>query len=173
MSRRSHRLAPGVRYADRKPRLSREARHRQARSRPGRWWVAAAVTVVVVLAVLVAIRVWVQAQPARPDVNALHADIAGGRTGAEVTFDATVVAPPASVGDHEQIDVRDSLGDALELDYNTQLGRWIPLHVGDRLLVHGQLYIDPGRVGVHCLHAQTSQGCPESGWVQFAGATYS
>jgi hypothetical protein len=41
------------------------------------------------------------------------------------------------------------------------------------MIVHGQLYIDPGRVGIHCLHSHTSRGCPLPGWVQFAGNTYS
>lgn len=131
--------------------------------------------VVALLAVLVLIvvRIWSQSQPPQPDVAGLHADIAQGRTGAEVTFDATVVQPPVSAGDHEQIQVTDSLGDQLELDYNTNLGQWIAVKVGDQLEVHGQLYIDPGRAGVHCLHAKTSSGCPEPGWVLFAGTTYS
>jgi len=91
----------------------------------------------------VAIRFWLQAQPVQQDATALHADIASGRTGAEVTFDATVVAAPVSVGAHEQIEVRDALGDELELDYNTQLGQWISVGVGEQLVIHGQLYVDP------------------------------
>lgn len=131
--------------------------------------------VVALLAVLVLIvvRIWSQSQPPQPDVAGLHADIAQGRSGAEVTFDATVLQAPVSAGDHEQIQVSDSLGDQLELDYNTNLGQWIPVKIGDQLEVHGQLYIDPGRAGVHCLHTQTSSGCPEPGWVRFAGTTYS
>lgn len=125
------------------------------------------------LATLVAVRLWTQAQPPEPDVAGLHADIAGGRTGAEVTFDATVVQAPANLGDHEQIEVRDTMGDLLELDYNTQLGQWIPVSVGDPVRVHGRLYVDPGRSGVHCLHAETSSGCPEPGWVRYKGTTYS
>ncbi|HKC19178.1 MAG TPA: hypothetical protein VKE27_06050 [Candidatus Dormibacteraeota bacterium] len=127
---------------------------------------------VVVAAVLAGIAVWVNSQPPKPDENALHADIAAGRSGAEETFVGTVVSAPASAGDHEQIEVSDTLGDRLELDYNTQLGEWIPVRVGDRLTIHGQLYIDPGRVGIHCLHAQTSSGCPDPGWIQLASKNY-
>jgi hypothetical protein len=128
---------------------------------------------IVLLAILVGIAVWINSQPPKPDDNALHADIAAGRSGAEETFIGTVVSAPATVGDHEQIEVTDALGDRVELDYNTQLGAWIPVRVGDQLTVHGQLYIDPGRVGIHCLHAQTSSGCPYPGWIQFAGKNYS
>ena len=38
--------------------------------------------------------------------------------------------------------------------------RPVPVHAGSSILVHGQLYVDPGQVGVHCLHGQTSRGCP-------------
>lgn len=171
--RRPRRLPPGVPHPDPKPRLSREKRRLQSPAWLRQWKTAAAVVVLLALGVLVVIRIWSQSQPAQPDVASVHADIAQGRTGAEVTFDATVIQPPASVGDHEQIEVSDALGDQLELDYNTQLGQWIPVKVGDQLEVHGQLYIDPGRAGVHCLHAKTSSGCPVPGWVLFAGTTYS
>ena len=153
--------------------MTRNARGHPAWSLPRRWRIPAAIAALLVLAILVAIRIWSQAQPAQPDEAGLHAAIAAGRTGAEVTFNATVVQAPANVGDHEQIEVKDTLGDQLELDYNTQLGQWIPVQVGDQLEVHGQLYLDPGRAGVHCLHAQTSSGCPEPGWVRYAGTTYS
>ena len=143
------------------------------RTWPRHWQLAAGLAAVVVVAILVAVRLWYQPQPAQPDEAGLHADIAAGRSGAEVTFDAIVVQAPANVGDHEQIEVRDTLGDQLELDYNTQLGEWIPVRVGEQLEVHGQLYVDPNRVGVHCLHAHTSSGCPQPGWVRYAGTTYS
>jgi len=125
------------------------------------------------LVALAGVNLWLFTQPPRPDEAAVHADLAAGRSGAEVTFDAKVVSAPAQVGDHEQIQVRDRLGDELELDYNTTLGRWIPAREGDQLTVHGQLYIDPGRAGVHCLHSQTSSGCPLPGWIVLAGTTYS
>lgn len=171
--RRPRQLPPGVRRPDPKPRLSRESRRRQAAGWSRQWKTGAAVVALLVLGILVAIRIWSQSQPAQPDTAGLHADIAAGRSGAEVTFDATVTQPPASVGSHEHIEVRDSLGDQLELDYNLQLGQWIPVKVGDEVEVHGQLYIDPGRAGVHCLHSRTSSGCPVPGWVRYAGTTYS
>jgi hypothetical protein len=128
---------------------------------------------VVGLAVLVAVNVWLHRQPPTPDANALHAAILANRSGAEVTFVGSVTSDPTNAGGHEHILVRDQLGDTLELDYNLGLGRPVPVHRGDSIVVHGQLYVDPGKVGVHCLHAQTSRGCPEQGWVQLAGATYS
>jgi len=177
MSRRSRRagrrLAPGVRFEERKPHPSRQARHRPAADWVQRWRVPIIGAAVLLLVILIGVRLWLQSEPPKPDVNALRTDIANGRNGAEVTFVATVVAAPATVGDHEQIEVKDALGDQLELDFNTQLGQWIPVHAGGQLTVHGQLYIDPGRVGVHCLHQQTSSGCPLPGWIQFGGRTYS
>jgi hypothetical protein len=116
--------------------------------------------------------VWLH-QPPKADAGALHAAIAAGRSGAEVTFTGTVVGEPINDGGHERMLVSDLAGDTLELDYNVSLGRPVPVHAGDSITVHGQLYVDPGRAGVHCLHAQTSRGCPEPGWINFAGSTYS
>lgn len=153
--------------------MPRQARRRQERGGPRRWQPGAVLAGLLVIGILVAIRIWSLAQPPQPDAAGLRADIAGGRSGAEVTFDATVIQPPVATGDHEQIEVRDGLGDQLELDYNTTLGQWIPVSVGDEIEVHGQLYLDPGRAGVHCLHTQTSSGCPVPGWVHYKGTTYS
>ena len=127
----------------------------------------------VALALLVGVNAWLHRQPPTADANALHADIVANRAGAEVTFVRRVTGEPTTAGGHEHIGVRDQPGDTLELDYNLSLGRPVPVHRGDSITVHGQLYIDPGRVGVHCLHAQTSSGCPEPGWIQLAGKTYS
>jgi hypothetical protein len=123
-------------------------------------------------AILIVLNLWLQGPP-KPDVNSLHADILGHRSGAEVTFTGVLVSDPTNSGGHERILVRDQLGDTLELDYNTSLGRAVPVHAGETIVVHGQLYVDPGQVGVHCRHAQTSRGCPEAGWIKFGGATYS
>jgi len=131
------------------------------------------VLLLVALVVTVGVNLWLQHQPPRPDADALHADILAGRSGAEVTFTGNVINDPTDSGGHEHILVRDQLGDTLELDYNLSLGRRVPVHGGDSIAVHGQLYIDPAKVGVHCLHARTSRGCPEGGWIQFAGVTYS
>jgi hypothetical protein len=145
-----------------------------------RWWRQRSIATRVALAVsvlgfltLVGVNVWLHGRPPQPDVDALHSDIAAGRSGAEVTFTATLVGEPTESGGHERMSVRDQLGDVLELDYNTSLGRIIPVHAGSSIVVHGQLYVDPGQVGVHCLHGVTSSGCPEPGWIQYAGATYS
>lgn len=131
------------------------------------------VLVLLALAALIGVNVWLQHQPPKADAGTVHADILAGRSGAEVTFTGSVIGEPVASGGHERIHVRDQLGDTLELDYNLSLGRSVPVHGGDSILVHGQLYVDPGGAGVHCLHAQTSRGCPEQGWIQFAGATYS
>lgn len=107
-----------------------------------------------------------------PDDSGLHQQISSGQGGAEVTFDATVVAEPVQVGSHEHLTVRTPAGDALEIDHNTSLATPVPAHAGDRLIVHGQLYIDPGKAGVHCTHRHTSRGCPEPGWIELAGSYF-
>jgi hypothetical protein len=108
-----------------------------------------------------------------PDDQGLHQDIANNATGAEVTFDATILSDPVESGGHERFQVKDPSGDVLEIDHNTTLAPSVPAHAGDTLVIHGQLYIDPGpRVGVHCTHAQTSSGCPYSGWIEFAQNYY-
>jgi hypothetical protein len=107
-----------------------------------------------------------------PDDQALHRDVVNGSTGAEVTFDATVVDNPVDAGGHERFEVRATTGELLEIDHNTTLAPHVPIHTGDALVIHGQLYIDPGpRLGVHCTHAATSSGCPSPGWIMF-GANY-
>jgi hypothetical protein len=154
--------------------VKRKARRPGRRSPPaGRWRLFLVGAAIAAFAVLVGVNLWLQSQPPRPDDAALHADLAAGRSEVEVTFTASVLSAPVSVGDHERIDVQDSLGDPLELDYNTSLGEWIPAKAGDKLTVHGRLYIDSGRAGVHCLHARTSSGCPLPGWVELAGTNYS
>jgi hypothetical protein len=110
-------------------------------------------------------------RPAADD-QALHTDIEQNQAGAEVTFDGTVAAPPQQVGDHEHLTVVTPNGDRLEVDHNTNLAPSVPAHSGDRVVVHGQLYIDPGQVGVHCTHAHTSSGCPYPGWIELAGSYY-
>ena len=143
------------------------------------WWrslsvpVRLGLLVVLAFAVLVGVNFWVHQQPAQPDAQAVHADIQAGRSGAEVTFVGTLVDQPTNSGGHQRMEVRDRLGDMLELDYNTDLGRPVPVRQGDSMTVHGQLYIDPGKAGVHCLHSQTSRGCPEPGWIQVGGRTFS
>ena len=146
---------------------------------PVRWWRArslaarGALVGAVALSVLVAVNLWLRQQPPQPDANAVHADIQAGRSGAEVTFVGTLIRDPTTSGGHQRMLVRDRLGDTLELDYNTELGPPVPVHRGASVTVHGQLYLDPGQAGVHCLHARTSRGCPDPGWVQAGGTTYS
>ncbi len=108
-----------------------------------------------------------------PDDQALHQDIQNSTSGAEVTFDATVVNDPVQNGDHEVFDVKTTTGETLEIDHNTSLAQDVPLHKGDSVVIHGQLYIDPGpRYGVHCTHAHTSSGCPNPGWIAYNNNYY-
>ena len=109
----------------------------------------------------------------QPDDQALHQDIVKGLSGAEVTFNAAVTTEPAESGGHERFEVDDASGDVLEVDHNTTLATAVPVHLGGHLVIHGQLYIDPGpHYGVHCTHAATSSGCPYPGWIEFEGNYY-
>jgi hypothetical protein len=107
------------------------------------------------------------------DDQGLHQDIQSGSSGAEVTFDATVVSDPVTTGDHERFEVKTTTGEMLEIDHNVSLAQSVPVHDGDTIIIHGQLYIDPGpRYGVHCTHAHTSSGCPDPGWIEYNNNYY-
>lgn len=107
-----------------------------------------------------------------PDDPGLHSVAQAGTTGAEVVFDATVLADPQQVGDHEHIEVRAATGETLEIDHNLSLAAWAPVHAGDRVVIAGQFYDDSGLEGVHCTHAHTSSGCPYPGFIEFRGQYY-
>jgi hypothetical protein len=107
------------------------------------------------------------------DDQGLHNDIVNGANGAEVTFDAAILTEPVESGGHERFEVRAPTGEMLEVDHNTSLAQPVPAHKGDGVVIHGQLYIDPGpRYGVHCTHAATSGGCPNPGWIEFQNNYY-
>ena len=107
------------------------------------------------------------------DDQTLHQDIATNANGAEVTFEATVVRDPVQSGDHERFVVKAATGETLEIDHNVKLATYVPAHAGDKLIIHGKLYIDPGpRYGVHCTHAHTSGGCPVPGWIEYNNTYY-
>jgi hypothetical protein len=108
-----------------------------------------------------------------PDDQGLHQDIVNATSGADVTFDATLLADPVESGGHVRFEVKAATGESLEIDHNTSLAPSVPVHTGDGVIIHGQLYIDPGpRFGVHCTHAHTSSGCPSPGWIEFANNYY-
>lgn len=108
-----------------------------------------------------------------PNDQGLHSAITGDGNGSEVTFDATVISDPVESGGHERFEVKVPTGETLEIDHNTTLAPSVPLHSGDQVVIHGQLYIDPGpHAGVHCTHAATSSGCPQPGWIEFASNYY-
>jgi hypothetical protein len=126
----------------------------------------------IVAAVVVAVVLLACGGRETPDDQGLHQDIVNDTNGAEVTFDATVIDNPVESGGHERFEVKATTGELLEIDHNTDLAAYVPIHTGDHLVIHGQLYIDPGpRLGVHCTHASTSSGCPNPGWIMF-GSTY-
>jgi hypothetical protein len=107
------------------------------------------------------------------DDQGLHQDIVNSTNGAEVTFDATVLNDPVESGGHERFQVKASTGEVLEIDHNTSLAPSVPAHAGDTVVIHGQLYIDPGpKIGIHCTHAHTSSGCPNPGWIEFSQNYY-
>jgi hypothetical protein len=107
------------------------------------------------------------------DDQGLHQDLVNNSSGAEVTFDATLLNDPIESGGHERFEVKAPTGEMLEIDHNTTLAPFVPIRAGDQVVIHGQLYIDPGpRFGVHCTHAQTSSGCPNPGWIEFAQNYY-
>ena len=84
-----------------------------------------------------------------------------------------MLADPVESGGHERFEVKATTGEMLEVDHNTSLAPSIPIHAGDVVIIHGQLYIDSGpRLGVHCTHAHTSSGCPSPGWIEYANNYY-
>ena len=103
----------------------------------------------------------------------VHSALVNHRSGTEVTFDATLTDEPSVSGGHERFHVTDAQGDRLEVDHNIGLALAVPAHRGDHVTIKGQLYIDPGAAGVHCTHGHTSTGCPDPGYIQFNGRTYS
>jgi hypothetical protein len=109
---------------------------------------------------------------AAPDDAGVHQALLARRSGAEVTFDGRVAGEPRRVGGHEHLLVTDPAGDRLEVDHNIDLSEPVPAHRGDQVIIHGQLYVDPGRAGVHCTHSKTSRGCPVPGWIEYRGAYY-
>ena len=80
---------------------------------------------------------------------------------------------PVESGGHERFHVKATTGEVLEVDHNTTLAANVPVHAGDHVVIHGELYIDPGpRIGVHCTHAETSSGCPNPGWIRLGDDYY-
>ena len=107
------------------------------------------------------------------DDQGLHNDIQNGTSGAEVTFDGSLLDEPVQRGDHEVFHVKVATGETLEVDHNTSEAQAVPAHKGDGVVIHGQLYIDPGpHYGVHCTHAHTSSGCPYPGWIELNNNYY-
>ena len=110
---------------------------------------------------------------AAADDQGLHNDIVNNNNGAEVTFDATVLADPVQSGGHERFEVKTATGETLEIDNNITLAASVPIHAGDTVVIHGELYIDPSpKVGVPCTHATTSSGCQNSGGNEFTSNYY-
>lgn len=107
------------------------------------------------------------------DDQTFHQDVVNASSGAEVTFHATVLDDPVESGGHERFHVHAATGETLEIDHNTDLASSVPIQKGDQIVIHGELYVDPGpHVGVHCTHAATSSGCPNPGWIMFGDNYY-
>src|SRR5713226_8586308 len=87
---------------------------------PSASWSPAAVRLVrtsLALGTLAAALIGVSACGGResPDDQGLHQDIVNGANGAEVTFDATVLADPVESGGHERFEVKAATGERLEV----------------------------------------------------------
>lgn len=89
-----------------------------------------------------------------------------------MTFGGVVVSGPTVYGREQEFRVRTPLGDRLEVDHDIDYSTEAPIHQGARVIVRGQLYLDPDRVGVHCTHQSTSSGCPVPGFVEYGGRLY-
>ncbi len=129
----------------------------------------------IALAALAAVLITISSCGGRetPDDQSFHQAIVNNANGAEVTFDATMLADPLQAEGHERLQVKAATGERLEVDHNTTLATYVPVHTGDSIVIHGKLYIDPGpRIGVHCTHAATSSGCPDPGWIEFGNNYY-
>jgi hypothetical protein len=102
----------------------------------------------------------------------------GGPFPAEVEFSATVTSAPhffmgtTTHARHEAFEVQTDDGHALEIVDNVDLAPTLPVGVGDRIAVHGELVDDPGRGPVvHYTHHDPS-GRHEGGWIDFNGKRY-
>lgn len=89
-----------------------------------------------------------------------------------MTFGGVVVSGPEVYGREEEFWVRTPLGDRLEVDHDIDYSVSAPVKAGAQVVVRGQLYLDPGRAGVHCTHQSTSSGCPVPGFVEYGGRLY-
>jgi len=109
-----------------------------------------------------------------PDISRALA----GPLPAEVTFAATVTSAPTfffgtnTRAWHEAFQVRSDDGTALEIVDNVDLAPRVPVAVGDRIGVHGELVHDPGREPVvHWTHHDPAGRHPD-GWIDWNGRRY-
>lgn len=100
-----------------------------------------------------------------------------GRATAMVDFSATVTSPARffhgahSRYEHEAFDVGTSAGPAEIVD-NVSIARPVPVHVGDRVDVRGEMVHDPGREPiVHFTH-HDPQGTHPDGFIRLHGRLY-
>ena len=113
---------------------------------------------------------------ATPDDAAIAADFANHRSQVEVTADGVVVRifpdRSSSTGTHEQFIIRLTSSDiTVEIEHNISIGARVPVHVGDRVSVHGE-YIWNAQGGlIHFTH-HDPQGTHENGYIIDNGTTY-
>ena len=104
--------------------------------------------------------------------------ISQGRTGSEVTIEGAVIRVLATSsglqGSHERFVVAVESGnaeqDVLVAD-NVTIGRAAPVRRGDRVIVRGELAIDPTGPVIHWTH-HDPRGRHESGFVRLNGELY-
>ncbi len=110
-------------------------------------------------------------------MNTISAALAGPLP-AEVEFGATVTSAPTfftgatSRSRHEAFTCRTSGGTALEVVSNVDLAPPVPVTVGDRISVRGELVNDRGRGPlVHWTHHDPAGRHP-GGWIDLHGSRY-
>lgn len=114
--------------------------------------------------------------PAACDNAGLMAAQHARESGAEVTFCGTVVrlrGPRRTrSGVHRYIYVDAGGGDVIEIDANLDVMGDFPVATGERAVVHGTFYDDPGgREGVDWTH-RTDRGPHPPGYLTLDGTTY-
>ncbi|MGR4065686.1 MAG: DUF3465 domain-containing protein [Vulcanimicrobiaceae bacterium] len=101
-----------------------------------------------------------------------------GTAPAQVRFDATVTTAPREFygsrthAEHEAFDVQTSAG-PLEIVDNIGIAPPVPVAVGDRIEVAGEMVHDPGRLPVvHWTHHDPTHR-HAGGFIRFQGTVYS
>jgi hypothetical protein len=110
-------------------------------------------------------------------MESVRAGVAGGVRG-EVRFGATVVGPPRffssmrSHSTHEAFDVRSDDGVRVEVVDNVSIAPRVPVGVGDRVVIQGELIPKASRGPlVHWTH-HDPWGTHQGGFIEWNGRQY-